>query len=183
MAFAGHRRSLGRVSVARVAGLDATPRAHRRLAAVAIAVLLPRLGSWAILAGDVAGNIEWARRAYAAFNRGDVAAGVENFTPEFEWVATGVVPDVEGVDRGPGSTGDSWSSGGTSSKAPTLRSRSDRRRRSGAGLADAARPWKAERRGVSGEIWHVWTLRDGKVVGHQAFTSRAEAIEAAGLSE
>ena len=31
-------------------------------------------------------NVEWARRAYAAFNRGDVAAGVEDFAPEFEWV-------------------------------------------------------------------------------------------------
>ena len=36
---------------------------------------------------------------------------------------------------------------------------------------------------TSWEIWHVWTLRDGRVVGHQAFTNRAEALAAAGLSE
>jgi ketosteroid isomerase-like protein len=46
-------------------------------------------------------NIQWARRAYAAFNRGDVAAGVADFAPDFQWVATGVVPDVVGVYRGP----------------------------------------------------------------------------------
>ena len=47
-------------------------------------------------------NVEWARGAYAAFNRGDLAAGVVTFrAPEFEWVATGVVPDIVGVYRGP----------------------------------------------------------------------------------
>jgi ketosteroid isomerase-like protein len=29
----------------------------------------------------------------------------------------------------------------------------------------------------------VWTVRDGKVVRGQGFTSRADALEAAGLSE
>ena len=33
---------------------------------------------------------------------------------------------------------------------------------------------------TSWEIWHVWTLRNGKVVGHQVFTSQSEALEAAG---
>ena len=36
---------------------------------------------------------------------------------------------------------------------------------------------------TSWEIWHVWTLRDGRVVGHQVFTSEDEARRAVGLSE
>jgi hypothetical protein len=33
------------------------------------------------------------------------------------------------------------------------------------------------------ELWLVWTLREGRIVRGQAFTTREEALEAAGLSE
>ncbi len=33
------------------------------------------------------------------------------------------------------------------------------------------------------DIWHVWTVRGGKVLRGQAFTSREQALEAAGLRE
>ena len=33
------------------------------------------------------------------------------------------------------------------------------------------------------DIWHVWTVRGGKVVRGQAFTSREQALEAAGVRE
>ena len=32
-------------------------------------------------------------------------------------------------------------------------------------------------------FWQVWTVRDGKVVRGRGYTSRAEALEAAGLRE
>ena len=36
---------------------------------------------------------------------------------------------------------------------------------------------------ASWDVWHVWTMEHGKVVHGQAFTSREEALEAAGLPE
>jgi hypothetical protein len=36
---------------------------------------------------------------------------------------------------------------------------------------------------ASWNIWQVWTFREGKFHRGQAFTTRAEAREAAGLSE
>jgi ketosteroid isomerase-like protein len=36
---------------------------------------------------------------------------------------------------------------------------------------------------TSWSMWQVWTLRDGKFVYGQGFTSRKAALEAAGLSE
>ena len=36
---------------------------------------------------------------------------------------------------------------------------------------------------VSWHVWQVGTVRDGKVVQAQGFTSRDEALEAVGLSE
>jgi ketosteroid isomerase-like protein len=32
-------------------------------------------------------------------------------------------------------------------------------------------------------LWHLWTLRDGKIVRGEGFTDRDEALEAAGLPE
>jgi ketosteroid isomerase-like protein len=32
-------------------------------------------------------------------------------------------------------------------------------------------------------VWHLWTLRGGKIVRGKGFTDRDEALEAAGLSE
>jgi ketosteroid isomerase-like protein len=36
---------------------------------------------------------------------------------------------------------------------------------------------------ASWDVWHLWTMQDGKVVHGQAFASREKALEAAGLSE
>ena len=129
-------------------------------------------------------NLDWARRAYAAFNRGDLAGGVENFAPEFEWVATGVVPDVEGVYRGPGEYRRFLELWWSEFEDPHIEVH-DLTDAGDQVLASLTLRGRGKQSGVatSWEIWHVWTLRDGKVVGHQAFTSRDEAFEAAGLSE
>ena len=128
-------------------------------------------------------NIDWARRAYAAFNRGDVAGGVEDFAPEFEWVATGVVPGVEGVYRGPGEYRqflESWWSEFEDAhlEVHDLTDAGDQV------LAALTLRGRGKQSGVetSWDIWHVWTLRNGRVVGHQVFTSQSEALDAVGLS-
>lgn len=33
------------------------------------------------------------------------------------------------------------------------------------------------------DLWHVWTVRNGRFVHGQAFTSKTDALEAAGLEE
>jgi hypothetical protein len=36
---------------------------------------------------------------------------------------------------------------------------------------------------ASWDVWHLWTVEDGKLVHGHGFTSKPEALEAAGLSE
>ena len=42
---------------------------------------------------------------------------------------------------------------------------------------------RTDRQEVAANAAHVWTLQDGKVIRHCVFQTRAEALEAAGLSE
>ena len=42
---------------------------------------------------------------------------------------------------------------------------------------------KTDRQLVTANAAHLWTLRDGRVIRHCAFQTKAEALEAAGLSE
>jgi ketosteroid isomerase-like protein len=48
-------------------------------------------------------------------------------------------------------------------------------------VRDRARP-KGSATSIDNEFAHLWTLLDGRVVRFQAFTTKAEALEAAGLS-
>jgi uncharacterized protein len=57
----------------------------------------PTAGYWA---GDVQENVEIVRRGYEAFNRGDIDGVVGLLAPDFEYVASGLVPGVGGVYRG-----------------------------------------------------------------------------------
>ena len=129
-------------------------------------------------------NVEIARRAYEAFNRGDLQAMVADLAPNFEYATTGAIPGMTGVYRGGagilGFLEWIWSeferpsmevhelvdAGDQVMAAVTLRGRG---KQSGVG--------------TSWDVWHVWTMEHGKVVHGQAFTSRAEALEAARLSE
>jgi ketosteroid isomerase-like protein len=49
-------------------------------------------------------------------------------------------------------------------------------------VRDRARP-KGSTTSIDNEFAHLWTLLDGRVVRFQAFTTKADALEAAGLSE
>ena len=129
-------------------------------------------------------NVEVVRQAIEAFNEGDVEGSTAALAPEFEYVATGRVPGAEGVYRGPEGWGrflelfwgefeearieirDLIASDDHVVAAQTFRGRG---KQSGAE--------------TSWDLWQVWTLRDGKVVRGQGFTSKEEALEAAGLRE
>jgi ketosteroid isomerase-like protein len=45
-------------------------------------------------------NVELARHAYEAFNRGDLEGTVADFAPTFEYVSTGAIPGSGSVYQG-----------------------------------------------------------------------------------
>lgn len=102
-------------------------------------------------------NVEIMRRAYAAFNRGDIDGMVADVAPDFVPPA-GVIPGVMGVYRGPEGL-----------KVLATETVQGRGKQSGAESS-----WT---------LWELWTARDGKLVHGQGITSRDEALKAAGLSE
>jgi uncharacterized protein len=128
-------------------------------------------------------NLEIMRRGYEAFNRGDLAAAVADFAPEFEWVATGVVPGVEGVYRGPEAYRrfmELWWSefDDPHIEVHELIEVGDQV------LASLTLGGRGKQSGVetTWDIWHLWTVETDRVIGQQVFTSRDDALEAAGLS-
>ena len=129
-------------------------------------------------------NVEVVRRAFDAFNRGDPKGMVADFAQNFEYVTTGTIPGARGSYGGPeawtGFAGWIWSefegprveirelieSGDQVLAAVTLRGRGKQ--------SGVETTW---------DLWHLWTVQDGKVVHGQGFVSREEALEAAGLRE
>ena len=129
-------------------------------------------------------NVEIVRRAFEAYNRGDLDAAVADFAPDSEYIASGAVPGGRGVYRGPE---------GYKRFVAWLRDEFEDARVEVDAITDAGDQvlvsvttrGRGRQSGVeaSWNVWQVWTLRDGKIVGGLGFTSRAEALEAAGLSE
>jgi ketosteroid isomerase-like protein len=131
------------------------------------------------------GNVEIVRRALETFNEGDVEGSFADvIAPEFEYIPTGRIPGSEGVYRGP----EAWrrflelfwsefdearieildlvASGDHVVAAVTFRGRGKQ--------SSVETGW---------DLWHVWTLRDGKAIRGQGFTNESDALEAAGLRE
>ena len=129
-------------------------------------------------------NVEVVRRAFEAYNRGDIDAVVADFAPECEYIPTGAMPDAGRVYRGPEGykrffrwLGDEFED-----------ARIEVQNLIGAGdkvLASVTLHGLGKQSGVetSWNIWQVWVLRNNKVVHGQAYTTRDEALEAAGLEE
>ena len=130
-------------------------------------------------------NVEVLRRAYEAFNRGDREGAAAGFAPEAEYVVTtGQIPGAGGVYRGPEGYRrflESWwgEFDEPGIEVHELIETGDQV------LASLKLRGRGKQSGVetSWDIWQIWTVRDGKVVRGQGFTSREEALEAAGLSE
>ena len=125
-----------------------------------------------------------ARRAYEAFNRGDVAGMVADIASEFEFVTTGTVPGMTGVYRGAEGMMEflEWLRGEFDSPSVEVRELIEEGDQV---LAAVTLRGSGKQSGVeaSWDLWHLWTYRHGKVVRGQAFTSTDDALEAAGLSE
>ena len=129
-------------------------------------------------------NVEIVRRGYDAYNRGDVDAVAASFASDSEYIPTGALPGGRGSYQGPEGYKRfiSWfrdefedahvdvneliDAGERVLASVTLRGRG---RQSG-----AATSW---------DVWQLFTIRNGSVVRAEAFTDRAQALEAAGLRE
>ena len=129
-------------------------------------------------------NVEVVRRAYEAFNRGDLDGMGADFAPRFEYVATGAIPGAGGVYRGVEGWRDfvGWLWDQFESPGAEIRELTEVGDQV---LASITIRGRGKRSGVeaSWDVWQLWTLRDGEVVHGQAFTRRDEALKAAGLRE
>jgi ketosteroid isomerase-like protein len=131
-------------------------------------------------------NVELLRRFTEAFNRGNLAGAIAlvDPPPEFEFVGSGVIPDLAGVQRGPE---------GLRRAVETFWGEFDDAHAELHELIDAGDEvfvsatfrGRGKRSGAetSWDVWAVFTVRDGRMVRWQAFSERDPALEAAGLSE
>jgi ketosteroid isomerase-like protein len=129
-------------------------------------------------------NVEAVRRAYKAFNRGDVEGMFADAAPEFEYLATGAIPGAGDVYRGPAEFRqflDRWwgEFDEPHVEVHELIEASDQV------LASVTFRGSGKRSGVetNWSLWQLWTMRDGKFVRGQGFTDRNAALQAAGLEE
>lgn len=129
-------------------------------------------------------NAEIIRRAFDAFNRGDLDAALENLAPDFEYVPSGAIPGVTHTFRGP----EGYRSflrwildefDDVQAELDEIRGEADHvftsvtlRGRGKQSGAEAA--WT---------VWQVFTIRDGVALRGRAFRAREEALAAAGLAK
>ena len=129
-------------------------------------------------------NVELARRAYEAFNRGDLDGMVADFASTFEYVPTGAIPGAGDAHPGP----EGWKEFVRGFMGEFENARVEVRELTEAGdqvLASLTLRGRGKQSGVeaSWDVWHVWTVRDGKFVHGQGFARSDEALEATGLRE
>ncbi len=124
------------------------------------------------------------RRAFEAYNRGDLDAAVADFAADSTYIPSGAVPGANETVRGPE---------GYKEYVGWLRSEFDDARTDVNDVIDAGDKvlaaitmrGRGRRSGAdtSWRFWQVWTLSEGQVVHGRGFTDKSEALEAAGLSE
>jgi ketosteroid isomerase-like protein len=129
-------------------------------------------------------NVEIVRRAYEAFNRGDLEAVVADAAPDAEYVTSGTIPGAGGVFRGPAGFRQfiSWiweEFDDARVEVHEFIEADDQV------LVSQTNRGRGKRSGAetSWSIWQLWTMRGGRIVQGQGFVSREEALEAVGLSE
>ena len=129
-------------------------------------------------------NVELLRRSIEAFNRGDPDTWVAVLAPEFEYTPSGAVVGIAGTYRGADGFRrflDSFWDEFDEPRAELgqLIAEGDQV------LASVTFTGRGKHSGVvtSFDLWQLWTLRNGKAVRGQGFTSKEEALEASGLSE
>ena len=124
-----------------------------------------------------------ARHFYEAFNRGDLDGALAVIAPDAEYLSTGTIPGSAGVYRGPEGLRRflDWFFEEFDQPHIEVHEIIDAGDQVLVSLTNRGRG-KQSGADVSWHVWQVSTVRDGKVVRSQGFTSKAEALEAVGLS-
>ena len=126
-------------------------------------------------------NVEIVRARYERTARGDFSS-FEDFAEDFEFVTSHEPPDA-GTYRGEAAREwiASWvgSFEGMTMEATEIIDAGDK---VVVGILGRGRPSGSDAV-VEGRWWQVMTFRDGLIVRSEVFPERAEALEAAGLSE
>jgi ketosteroid isomerase-like protein len=131
-------------------------------------------------------NVEIIRRGYEAFNARDADAVREIWTDDAEWrpafVGGGIVEGAvyrghEGIVEFVEMQAETWKS--LTSTAVTIEDLGDcvlvESRLDAIGRASGV--------AVNRTTWTIFEMRDGKVAGGRVYVTKAEALEAAGISE
>jgi ketosteroid isomerase-like protein len=127
-------------------------------------------------------NVEVVRRGYEAFGRGDLGAAMELFHPDVEWhdperPGGGTYRGHEGVLRNLAEWLEGWEE--FRLEPEEFLEAGDQVvvlvRQSGRGKGSGVE--------IEGRLAQVFGLREGKVVWARTYTSREEALKAAGLGE
>jgi uncharacterized protein len=129
-------------------------------------------------------NVEIVRRAFEAFNQGDPDLAVAALAPDCEYIPSGAVPDATETYRGPEGYKRfmRWLLDEFDDVQVDINEIIEAGDRVMISLTSRGR---GRRSGVETNwaIWQVWTLRDGRVLRGEGFTSREDAVEAVGLRE
>jgi ketosteroid isomerase-like protein len=128
-------------------------------------------------------NVEIARDAYAAFNRGEWDAGFASAAADFEWESDARLPNA-GIYRGRAEIQRFFED----QAAPFESSVIEPERFIVEGdyvvaLVKLRRKPQGSSAELEADIAHLWTFRDGRPIRGQAFAKREDALKAAGLSE
>jgi ketosteroid isomerase-like protein len=129
-------------------------------------------------------NVKVVRQAYEAFNRGDIEGAVANLAADLEYVSTGAIPGMKEVGRGPEGFRQFLESWWGEFDEPRIEM-NDLIDAGDQVVASLTFRGRGKQSGVetTWPIWQAWTMRDGKAVRGQGYTSKEEALEAAGLAE
>jgi uncharacterized protein len=129
-------------------------------------------------------NVEIVRRSLDAFNRGDVEAALADLDPEVEGIDDPRVPGGDRIGRGQTEVKRYFES--LSRYWESVRLVPERIVDLGDDVLVLGRMTARTRRGgpeIERVLDQMVTLRDGKIIRNRIFSTRDEALEAAGLRE
>jgi len=129
-------------------------------------------------------NLEIVRRGFEAYERGDMDAAVADFAADCEYVAAGTIPGRVGTYLGPDGYKQffAWLDEEFTDSHVQVDELLD------AGdsvMVGATLRGRGRQSGIPATFtfWQVWTIENGKIVRGRGFSHRADALEAAGLSQ
>jgi ketosteroid isomerase-like protein len=130
-------------------------------------------------------NVEIVRRAYAAFNDGELGTVLEILDPDIEWNASDVFFDQPRTYRGRRAWQEEFLQD-LMQIFEEYRGEPEEIRDAGDQVVAVAQMGGTGRRSgakAMARVAHVFTFRDGRLVRFSEFRDVREALEAAGLSE